>query len=66
MNGSDVGVFCLGDLMLHSKYDEIAHEQGTDFVFEKVSSVLREPDILFANLEAVLSDEGEAVYGKLG
>lgn len=51
--------------MLHSRYDEIASHNGTDFVFEKVSPVLKQSDILFGNLEAVLSPEGEAVPGKL-
>lgn len=65
MSNSVVQLFCLGDLMLHSRYDEIASHNGTDFVFEKVSPVLKQSDILFGNLEAVLSPEGEAVPGKL-
>ncbi len=51
--------------MLHSRYDEIATSRGTDFVFEKVSSVLSQTDLLFGNLEVVLSNEGEPVSGKL-
>lgn len=65
MSSRVVELLCLGDLMLHSRYDEVASDRGPDFVFEKVSGVLRQPDIVFANLEAVLSDAGEAVAGKL-
>lgn len=65
MSGSVVEMLCLGDLMLHSRYNEIAAERGADFVFEKISSVLRQPDILFGNLEVVMSDTGDAVSGKL-
>lgn len=65
MNSRVMEIYCLGDLMLHSRYNEIASERGSDFVFEKVSSVLHQPDILFANLEAVLSSKGKAATGKL-
>lgn len=65
MNHNIVEVLCLGDVMLHSNYDAIASERGPDFVFEKVSSVLMPSDIVFGNLEAVLSHAGEAVPGKL-
>lgn len=65
MSGRVVEVLCIGDLMLHSRYDQLASDRGPDFVFEKVSSVLNQPDILFGNLEVVMSDAGEAVPGKL-
>jgi hypothetical protein len=65
MSNRVVEMLCLWDLMLHSRYDEIASTCGSDFVFEKVSSVLKQPDILFGNLEAVMSQAGEAVPGKL-
>lgn len=65
MSSKAVEMFCLGDLMLHSRYDEIASGLGGDFAFEKVSSLLKQPDILFGNLEVVLSQEGDAVPGKL-
>lgn len=65
MSSNVVEMLCLGDLMLHSRYDAMASDRGVDFVFDKVSSVLQQPDIVFGNLEAVLSPAGEAVAGKL-
>lgn len=60
-----VRLTCVGDIMIHSRYNELADEKGTQFLFERVAGTLTETDLLFGNVETVLSRLGEPVGGKL-
>lgn len=59
MNNQTMKMSFVGDILLHSKYDTIALQKGTSFVFEKISPVLKDSDLCFGNLECVLSKTGE-------
>jgi poly-gamma-glutamate capsule biosynthesis protein CapA/YwtB (metallophosphatase superfamily) len=55
----------VGDIMIHSGYNELVREKGPLFLFEHVAAPLKNADIRFGNLETVLSERGEPVGGKL-
>lgn len=54
-----------GDLLLHSRYGQIADTLGPAYVFEHVSNLFKDSHLTFVNLEIVLSDKGEAAESKL-
>lgn len=62
---SGVKILFTGDLMLHSRYGQIADIQGPAFVFKHVSSAFRSADLRFVNIEIVLSEKGTPADDKL-
>jgi len=61
---NDVILLAVGDIMLGELAICIGHgvnsvikENGSNFIFEKIRDVLNDKDILFGNLEAVLSEK---------
>lgn len=60
-----VKLLILGDVMIHSKYNDVVAKKGPPFLFDKVSPKMKESDVRFANIETVLSDKGKPVRGKL-
>lgn len=53
-NGA-VSFSAVGDLALHGQYDSLLREHGPYFAFEEVAPILNKSDIVFGNLESVLS-----------
>ena len=51
-------LFAIGDVALFGNYSELIHKKGHEYPFFKISSFLNESDIVIANLETPLSDEG--------
>lgn len=60
-----IRVMAVGDIMLHSRYNELASTEGILFPFARLSETLKQADILFGNVETVLSGEGTPAAGKL-
>jgi len=55
---------CVGDVMLARCVETSIIQYGTEYIFEKVSSVLQQSDIVFGNLECLISTRGEALKYK--
>ena len=49
-----------GDIMLGSWIEDIIHEEGYDYPFRKINSIISGTDIFFANLEAPFGDSDSA------
>jgi poly-gamma-glutamate capsule biosynthesis protein CapA/YwtB (metallophosphatase superfamily) len=64
-NNVNVRIMAVGDIMIHSRYNEMADSKGTGFLFEHTAATLGEADLLFGNVETVLSSIGEPAKGKL-
>jgi poly-gamma-glutamate synthesis protein (capsule biosynthesis protein) len=62
---NEVVLAAVGDLALHGCYDACAREGRAGSVADGVAPVLRDADVVFGNLECVLSDGGEPRPDKL-
>jgi len=61
---NEIAVFLVGDIMLNRGVEYMIEKQGEDdfkFPFLKIADYLREADILFGNLESIISDKGYKV-----
>lgn len=50
-----VSFSAVGDIALHGQYDSLLLDHGPFFAFEEVGPILKKSDIVFGNLESVLS-----------
>ncbi len=51
----DITLVAVGDIMLGRYIGRVTHDYGSDFPFSKVASLLRAADIVFGNLESIIS-----------
>ncbi|MFA5777248.1 MAG: CapA family protein [Parcubacteria group bacterium] len=61
----EVSVLFVGDLMFDRYIREIAVKRGSDFIFEKISSFLKESDFIVANLEGPITDNKSVSVGTI-
>ena len=59
-----VSLSAVGDIMLGRGVAETISRNGTFFPFTKIDALLRESDVVFANLETPLSGRGQPYSGK--
>jgi poly-gamma-glutamate synthesis protein (capsule biosynthesis protein) len=59
----EVSVLFVGDLMFDRYVREIAEKRGNDFIFEKISSFLKESDFIVANIEGPITDNKSVSVG---
>lgn len=65
INNETVKLACVGDIMIHSRYNEMVDREGAGFLFEHTAATLKDADLLFGNVETVLSGGGLPAKGKL-
>jgi poly-gamma-glutamate synthesis protein (capsule biosynthesis protein) len=63
VENSPIVLMFVGDIMLDRGVEYIIEKEGGDFKFPflKIAAKIKEADILFGNLESVISDKGENV-----
>lgn len=58
MNNPSLTINAVGDTMLADKVGEKIAQQGTDYFFDKVRTILSQADFVIGNLEWPLSNRG--------
>jgi gamma-polyglutamate biosynthesis protein CapA len=56
LENNDISLLFLGDLMFDRSIRQFAEKKGNDFIFGKISDVLRENNLVVTNLEGPITD----------
>lgn len=66
----EVSILFVGDLMFDRYIRQVAEKRGNDFIFEKVTELLKNNDLVVANLEGPITDNesvsAETIPGEKG
>lgn len=61
---ADITIFAVGDMMLSRHIEKVMSSKGNDYPFKQVCSTLKKGDIVFGNLESILSDKDTPPFFK--
>lgn len=61
---ADITIFAVGDMMLSRHIEKVMSSKGNDYPFKQVCSTLKKGDIVFGNLESILSDKDRLPFFK--